>query len=118
MKEWLKESEESLAEAIRATEDGSVPLCNMYMLAPIIYSKRKKTNDEGLIQEMIDANDEQVKSEWEIDKKSKEQYKFHYISSYLYCFVIASKIDEFKYDEIMEFVTGEMDLFEDDYNGL
>ena len=116
MRDWLKECKESLAEAIKATKDGSIPRHNMYMLAPLIYSKRNNTNDESLIQEMIEANDEQVKSDWEVDKKSKEQYKFHYISSYLFCFVVASKINEFKYDEVMEFVTKEMDLFEKDYN--
>lgn len=118
MKNWLKESEESLAEAIKATEDGSIPLYNMYMLAPIIYSKRNKTDDSSLIQEMIEANDEQVKGEWEVDVKSKEQYKFHFVSSYLYCFVVASKIDKFKYDKVMEYVAEKIDLFEDDYNGL
>lgn len=39
----------------------------------------------------------------------------HYVSSYLFCFVIAGKIEESKYDEIMEYVTSKMDLFTDDY---
>lgn len=118
MHKWLKEAEESLLEAMRTADDGSVPVQNMYMLAPVIYSKRNKTNNESLIQEMIEVNDEQVKSEWAIDEKSKYQYRFHYVSSYLYCFVVADKIDEYKYDEIMEYVTRRMDLFEEDYDGL
>ena len=32
-------------------------------------------------------------------------------SSYLFCFVVAGKIDEFKYDEIMEHVNQKIDLF-------
>jgi hypothetical protein len=113
---WLNEAEESLAKAIDASKDGSVPLQNLYMLAPIIYSERQKTNDEELIHEMIDANDEQVKTDWSFDERSKEQYKFHFVSSYLFCFVVAGKIDEFKYDRIMECVNGEMSLFTDDYD--
>ena len=112
---WLNESEESLAKALSMSKDGSVPLQNLYMLAPIIYSERQKTNDRALLQEMIDANDEQVKTDWSYDEKSKDQYKFHFVSSYLFCFVVAGKIDEFKYDRIMEYVNSEMSLFADDY---
>ena len=115
MKQWLKEAEEALAKALDISKDGSVQLQNMYMLAPIIYSERQKTNNEALIKEMIDANDEQVKRDWSFDEESKNQYKFHFVSSYLYCFVIAEKVDEMKYDEIMEYVTGKMDLFANDY---
>ena len=108
---WLNESEESLAKALSVQKDSSIPLQNLYMLAPIIYSERQKTNDRVLLQEMIDANDEQVKTDWSYDEKSKDQYKFHFVSSYLFCFVVAGKIDEFKYDRIMEYVNSEMSLF-------
>ncbi len=84
---------------------------NLYMLAPIIYSEREKTNNESLIQEMIVANDRQVKEDWSHDENSKNQYKFHFVSSYLYCYVVSGKIDEFKYDEIMEYVNSKMNLF-------
>ncbi len=116
MEQWLKETEDSLSVALDASKDGSIPLQNLYMLAPIVYSERQKTKNEALIQEMTDANDQQVKTDWSYDEKSKEQFKFHYVSSYLYCFVVAGKIDEFKYDEIMEYVNSQMDLFTDDYS--
>ena len=116
MKKWLKETEESLSEAVAASKNGAIPLQNLYMLAPIIYSERQKTENELLIQEMIEANDQQVEKEWSLDEKSKDQYKFHFVSSYLFCFVISGKIDEFKYDEIMEYVNSQIDLFTDDYD--
>ncbi len=81
---WLKEAEESLSEALNASKSGTIPLQNFYMLAPIIYSERQKTNDESLIQEMIEENDSQVKEDWSHDDNSKNQYKFHFVSSYLY----------------------------------
>lgn len=115
MKKWLKEIEESLSKAVDASKNGTIPLQNLYMLAPIIYSERHKTKDELLIQEMIEANDQQVAKEWALDEKSKDQYKFHFVSSYLFCFVVSGKIDEFKYDEVMEYVNKQMDLFTDDY---
>jgi len=115
MKKWLRKAEESLLKALESSRDRAVPSQNLYMLAPIIYSERQKTKNETLIQEMIEENERQVHDDWSHDEKSKDQYKFHYVSSYLFCFVVAGKIDEFKYDEIMEYVTGEMDLFSSDY---
>jgi len=115
MKEWLKEVEESLSKALDISNKGSAPLQNIYMLAPIIYSERQKTNNEVLIKEMIEANDSQVSQEWTLDEKSKDQYKFHFVSSYLFCFVVAGKIDDFKYDEIMEYVNDRVDLFTEEY---
>ena len=115
MKKWLKETEEALLEAIATSHDGAIPLQNLYMLAPIIYSERQKTTNELLIQEMIEANDKQVTSEWALEEESKDQYKFHFVSSYLFCYVVAGKIDEFKYDRVMEYVNSQIDLFTEDY---
>jgi hypothetical protein len=112
---WLEEVKESLADALDKAERGDIPQQNIYMLAPIFYSEKHNIKNEALIQEMINANDEQVASDWALDKKSKFQYKFHYVSSYLYCFVVAGKIDELKYDQIMDYVNGELDLFAEDY---
>jgi hypothetical protein len=116
MKKWLKEAKESLSEALDVSKNGSTPLQNLYMLAPIIYSERQKTKNETLIKEMIDANDKQVAEDWSHDENSKDHYKFHYVSSYLFCFVVTGKIDEFEYDDVMEYVNSEMDLFTNNYN--
>jgi len=45
MDKWLKEAEESLSEALNASKARAIPLHNLYMLAPIIYSERKKTKN-------------------------------------------------------------------------
>lgn len=115
MIEWLNRAEASLVNAIEVSERGSAPLQNLYMLAPILYSEERNTKNQSLLQEMIDANEEQVQSEWAVDERSQDQYKFHYVSSYLFCYVVAGKISETKYDSIMEYVCSEMDLFTDDY---
>jgi len=114
MKQWLDEVEKSLAKALDISKDGSIQLQNLYMLAPIIYSERQKTNNESLIQEMIEENDQQVKRDWSFDEGSKNQYKFHFVSSYLFCFVVAGKIEESRYDQIMDYINRKMDLFADD----
>jgi len=116
MKEWLDETSASLKQALEIVESGEVPQQNMFMLAPIIYSQKHHMNNDALFQEMCDANEAQVEYEWSVDEKSKAQYKFHYVSSYLNCFVMAGKMDEMKYDRIMEFVCSEVALFTDDYD--
>ncbi len=60
---------------------------------------------------MCDVNDQQIEQDCSFDPDSIKRYKFNYVSSYLYCYVIAGKIDEFKYDSVMDYVTSHMDLF-------
>jgi hypothetical protein len=114
MIEWLNRAEASLKRALEVAERGDIPKQNLYMLASILYSQEFHTNDEALLQAMSEANEEQVARDCSIDDQSKLQYKFHYVSSYLYCFVVAGKIEEMKYDRIMDYVNDEMDLFTSD----
>ena len=115
MEKWLREVSQSLEEAIKKAATGSISLQNLYMLAPLMYSEAHNMRNDELLQEMIDASDAQIAADTALDEKSREQYKFHYVSSYLFCFVIAGKIEEMQYDRIMEYVCERMDLFEDDY---
>ena len=116
MKKWLIEVEEALSEALSAIAGGDIPPENMYMLATIFYSQRQNMNNGSLIEEMNEATDQMVKEDLLHDERSKYQYKFHFVSAYLFCFVVAGKIDEMKYDQIMEYVNAQMDLFTEDYS--
>ncbi|MDP6969847.1 MAG: hypothetical protein QGG88_12140 [Gammaproteobacteria bacterium] len=115
MKEWLKNSEKALKRALEILDNGDLPPQNLYVLAPLVYSEMNNTNNESLLNQMSEENDYQVKDDWSYNPKSKDQYKFHFISSYLFGYVVFDKIDEFKYDRIMNYVTQEMDLFTSDY---
>ncbi|MEP5766049.1 MAG: hypothetical protein ABJ308_15740 [Halieaceae bacterium] len=90
---------------------GSIKSEDLYMLAPLLYSQKHHMNDEAILQIMIDENEAQVAEDASHDPHSRERFKFHYVSSYLFCSVVAGKIDEFEYDRIMEYVNDEMDLF-------
>ncbi|EKO3655712.1 hypothetical protein [Vibrio metschnikovii] len=113
MDKWSKEVNEALDEALQAISSGDIPKENMYKLASIFYSKRNHMNNDSLFEVMTNEIDERVKSDWLFDTDSKEQYKFHFVSSYLFCYVVAGKIDEFLYDQIMNRINQEMDLFDD-----
>ncbi|KAB0464960.1 hypothetical protein [Vibrio kanaloae] len=113
MEKWLIDVSEALDEALHAISSGEIPKENMYQLASIFYSKRNHMNNDALFEMMNNEIDEQVKTDWSFDSNSKKQYKFHFVSSYLLCFVVAGKIDEFFYDQIMEYVNENLDLFED-----
>lgn len=115
MEKWLEEVSQSLDEALKRASIGNMPLQNLYMLAPLMYSEAKNMRNEKLLQEMIDAADDQVAAEASLDPKSRDQYKFHYVSSYLFCFVIAGKVEEMQYDRIVDYVCERMDLFEAGY---
>lgn len=111
MQEWLNEIEESLLSAIAAISSGEIPKENMYKLAPLFFAERQNIKRVGLLEEMAEANEQQVQTDCSFDPNSIKQYKFHYVSSYLFCFVVAGKIDEFKFDEIMDYINQEIDLF-------
>ena len=113
MEKWLIEVKEALSEALKAISNGDIPQENLYQLASLFYSKRNHMNDSSLFEAMNHEIDEQVKSDRLYNPNSKLHYKFHFVSSYLICFVIAGKIDELTYDQIMDFVNQEMDLFEE-----
>lgn len=115
MDKWLKEVSQSLEEAIKKAATGNIPLQNLYMLAPLMYSEAHNMRNDELLQEMIDATDAQVAADAAHDENSRGQYRFHYVASYLFCFVIAGKVEEMQYDRIMEYVCERMDLFEDGY---
>lgn len=116
MYKWIERASDALLEAIEKAEKGGIPTANLYMLAPIIYSEKHAMNSESLIQEMIEINDKQFSIDCSHDENSQYQYKFHFVFSYLNCFVVAGKFDEFKHDQIMEAVCRELDLFESGYS--
>ncbi|MEM7193459.1 MAG: hypothetical protein AAF402_00825 [Pseudomonadota bacterium] len=116
MKEWLDLVEKSLSMALQAIGAASdIPKENMYMLAPIFYSQINHMNHEQLLNEMSEANEEAFKEDCSHNGDSKFQYKYHYVASFLFCYVVAGKIDEMKYDRIMEHINQKLDLFEEGY---
>lgn len=111
MEDWLFEVVESLEKALEIAVSGDIVTENLYMLAPIIYSQKHHMNNDALLNQMAKETESQALQDASVDPESKSRYKFHYVSSYLYCFVVSGKIDEFKYDQIMEYVNDEIDLF-------
>ena len=117
MREWLERAQKSLSMAQDAIDSGSdIPKENMYKLAPLFYSQINHMNNEQLLDEMSEANEAQFREDCSHDENSKYQYKFHYVSSYLYCYVVAGKLDELKYDRVMDYVNSQLDLFQSDYD--
>ncbi|WP_444930276.1 hypothetical protein ACJJIF_21430 [Microbulbifer sp. SSSA002] len=107
MKEWLERVEKVLSMALQAVEgDDRISRENMYTFAPAFYSQVNHVNNEQLLAEMSQFNDE----------KPKFQYKYHFVSAYLYCYVVAGKIDEFECDEIMDYLSWSLDLSEGGYS--
>lgn len=116
MKEWLDRVNKSLSKAMTALEvSDEIPKESMYMLAPLLYSQENNMADEHALKEMCEEIEEQFVEDCSHDKNSKYQYRFHYVSSYLQCYVVAGKIDEIKFDRIMDYINSQIQLFEDGY---
>lgn len=49
MNNWLEIAKSSLADALKKAKDGGLPLQNLYMLAPVLYSEKQNAKNEDLI---------------------------------------------------------------------
>tara|TARA_A100001391_G_C5043886_1_gene271636 strand:+ start:72 stop:428 length:357 start_codon:yes stop_codon:yes gene_type:complete len=115
MKKWLDEVSTSLDEAIKMAERENIALQSLYRLAPALFALKHGIQDGELIQQMLDEADSQVTQDASYDARSWDQYKFHYVSSYLFCYVVNEELEELEYDRVFEYVNERMDLFTDDY---
>jgi len=115
MKKWLVEIEDSLNQALEVAYQGSIPLENLFMLAPVLYSQRQKMNNDAVLKQMVESTEKMVAQDVKDNEDSIYQYRFHFVSTYLYCFVVAGRFDELQYDRIMEYVNDNIILFTDDY---
>lgn len=71
-------------------------------------------HNEALFEEVVEETERQVAEDRSHDEASIERYKFHYVSSYSFCYVIAGKLDEMEYDRVMDYVCSKMDLFDEE----
>ena len=85
MNKWLVEAEGSLNQALDVAVRGNIPLVNLYMLASLLYSQRQNMNNEELLKKMSESIDNMVAEEIKLDENSIYQFRFHYVSGYLYC---------------------------------
>lgn len=114
MNKWLNEVSKSLEEAMEKSSSGKIPLQNLYQLAPLLYAQKNNMHNEALFKEMVEEIEGRVAEDYSHDEASRERYKFHYVSSYLLCYVVAGKLDEMEYDRIMDYVCSKMDLFDEE----
>ncbi len=111
MNKWLREIHMVLEDAQSAIDSEESPSENLYMLAPLFYSKHHNINNQRLLDEMSKSIDELVKSDWLCDEQLRENYRFQFVSAYLFCFVVADKLSEIMYEQIIDFISSELDLF-------
>lgn len=113
MGKWLTEINEVMEDALDLVSSGELKHVSMYKLAPRLYVNRYKVRSDLMLKKILDEVDEQIKTEWYSDPSSKQQFKFHFVSAYLLCFLVAGKVTSKEYDQVMNYLNKEMDLFED-----
>lgn len=62
---------------------------------------------------MFHEVEEQVKMDWYFDTQSKQHFRFHFVSAYILCFLVAGKLTQQEYDHVMSYINKEMTLFEE-----
>ena len=113
MNDWLKEAKEALEKALSGADLSEQSTLGLYRLAPKIFVDKHEEINGTSLQVMQDANEEQIKQDCLTDSTAIEHYRFNFVASYLYCFVLSKMIDNTKYEEVMEYVNENMDLFAD-----
>ncbi|ANQ21063.1 hypothetical protein BA893_05060 [Vibrio natriegens] len=113
MDKWLTELNEVMEEALDLVSSGELKHVSMYKLAPRLYVNRYNVRSDLMLKRILDEVDEQIKTEWYSDPSSKQQFKFHFVSAYLLCFLVDGKVTCKEYDQVMNYLNKEMDLFEE-----
>ncbi len=113
MRKWLTEVNEVMREALSLVSSGELTHVSMYKLAPRMYAIRYNVRSDLMFKRMLHEVDEQVKIEWYSDAESKQQFRFHFVSSYLLCFLVDGKVTRKEYDQVMNYINKELDLFEE-----
>lgn len=113
MEKWLTEINEVMREAADLISSGEFSQVNMYKLAPRLYSNRYGDINDLMLIKMAHEVDEQVKMDWYSDSQSKQHFRFHFVSAYIPCFLVAGKLTQQEYNYVMNYINKEMDLFEE-----
>ena len=105
---WLKEIKKGLSNAEKTSAKSGANLEFLYKIAPEMAMKKRGVS---LNDEIADDVEERVLSDWEYDEGSKQHYRFHFVSSYIFSHVPAGLLSEMEADRIMEYINENMELF-------
>lgn len=105
---WLEEIMTALSNAEKTAAECGLELEYLYKYAPALAMKKRGTLANDEIKEDVE---ERVQSDWDCDEKSKQHYKFYFLSSYIFSHVPAGLLDEMEGDRIMEYINENMELF-------
>lgn len=109
---WLKECQKALSVAEKKAKTEYIDIHYLYRITPDLVIKERKVTNSDTIAEIKEYIEDAVKSDWELDGRSKNNYKFHFVWSYIYSHDPADMVDEMDADRVMEYVNENMRLFD------
>ena len=113
-KKWLLDVKSAYEEAIIEYNNGNLKITEkeeLYKIAPLIAAQRNEIYDQEIINEMCEFTFVIVNHDISIDPKSRQQYKFNFVITYIQSHAPAGVITEMEGDQIMEYVNNHMELF-------
>lgn len=110
-KQWVTEIEKGIAVAISFAEKRNEDISNIFKYAISHAVEAMGLEDLDSIEEIEEYIGELIDQDWSCDPESKNRYKFHYASTYIFSHVPPGFLEEMEADQIMEYVNDEIDLF-------
>lgn len=108
---WLKESLKALESAERRAKREATDIEFLYQYAVEHIVKNRGISDSETIEDIKEYIQSLVDQDCRVDSNSKRQYKFHFVSSYIYGHVPTGLIDDIPADRVMEYVNDNTNLF-------
>jgi len=114
-KDWLREIKEALASAeIRAVND-SIEIQFLYRYTPQMVADKRGITDTKTIDHIHKEVEKDIKQQWSLDDRFVGDYKFYFVSSYIFCHVLAELIEDIPSDRVMDYVNKNIDLFDQSF---
>ena len=113
---WKKEIEKALASAEKRAEKEGLERESLYKYAVDYITKNRGISDDALVREVAEQIEADIKYSREVDPDSRLNFRFGFVSSYLYGHATAGVIDEIYADKILDYISRNMDLFHPDYH--
>lgn len=112
---WKREIEKALSSAQKRSKEESAELECLYKYSAEYVSRARSITDKAVVEEMLQAMERDVQYNWGVDPDSKLNYKFTFVSSYLYAHVTAGIIGEREIEKVMDYLNENMELFHSRY---
>lgn len=108
---WVSEIEEGMSKAIAFSNNNHQDIRYIWRYAISHAIESMNLTDLDTIEDIEEYVAGLIDQDWSCDPDSKNSYRFHYASTYIFSHVPAGYLDEMQGDRVMDYVNEKIDLF-------